>query len=463
MVLRSAIGMSPSNAVFLYVLALLISAWHGFGPGWLTLLLGVAVIPYLYRANFSPAKTDPYVVAELFAVSTATSSIAAMRRRTEETLLSANKQANAAVKRQLAELENLYNQLPVGLCFLDRDLRYVRINEKLAATQGGSVIGHIGQPLQKMIGPELATVIEPLCRRVLDTGSAVLYKEVTGRLSRTAHEKRDWMIDCCRVDTNDGTVLGVQMIIQEITERKRAERALSRANEDLQQFAYLAAHDLQEPLRIVVNFSQLAQRKSGHTLSHDTHDHLNRVVEAAKRMSRQIRDVLDYLQATGDTELPYQLVDVGKLLASVLMQMRERIEESHATINYSDLPTVEGDPTRLGQVFRNLIANAIQYRKEEVAPIIRVTARRQNEEWVFAVEDNGQGFQQAYAERVFGMFKRLHGQRVPGSGIGLTICKAVVERHGGRVWAQSQEGNGTTMYFTLPVHRHDRAIAVSNA
>jgi PAS domain S-box-containing protein len=455
--------MRPSNAVFLYVLALLISAWHGFGPGWLTLFLGVAVVPYFYRPNFSPANIDPYVVAELLAVSTATSSIAAMRRRTEETLLSANRQANAAVKRQLAELESLYNQLPVGLCFLDRDLRYVRINEKLAATQGGSVLGHIGQPLQQMVGLELAVILEPLCRRVLDTGSTVLYKEITGRLSRASHESRDWMVDCCRVDTSDGSVLGVQIIIQEITERKRAERALSRANEDLQQFAYLAAHDLQEPLRIVVNFSQLAQRKSGHTLSHDTHDHLNRVVEAAKRMSRQIRDVLNYLQATGDSELPYQLVDVGMVLASVLLQMRERIEESHATITYSDLPIVEGDPTRLGQVFQNLIANAIQYQKEGVPPIVRVTARRQNGDWVFAVEDNGQGFQQAYAERVFGMFKRLHGQNVPGSGIGLAICKAVVERHGGRVWAQSQEGKGTTISFTLPVHRRDRAIAVSNA
>jgi light-regulated signal transduction histidine kinase (bacteriophytochrome) len=143
--------------------------------------------------------------------------------------------------------------------------------------------------------------------------------------------------------------------------------------------------------------------------------------------------------------------------------MRERIEESDATITYSDLPTVEGDPSRLAQVFQHLIANAVQYRKEGVAPIIRVTARPQSGHWVFAVEDNGQGFQQEYAERVFGMFKRLHGQNVPGSGIGLTICKAVVERHGGRVWAQSQEGRGTTIYFTIPVRRHDTAVAVSNA
>ena len=461
--LRSTIGMSSSGATFLYVLALLISAWIGFGPGCLTLFLGIAVVPYLYRPNFSVAKIDPYVVAALLAVSTLTSTIAATRRRTEATLRSANEQANAAIRRQLAELESLYNKLPVGLCFLDKELRCVRINEKLAAIQGRSVLAHIGRPLDQMVGPEFAAIIEPLCRRVLDTGNPVLDREVTGRLSRSADDNRDFMVDCSRVDTDDGTVLGLQMIVQEITERKQAQRALSRANEDLIQFAYLAAHDLQEPLRTVVSFSQLAQRKSHDILTQDTHDHLNRVVDAAKRMSRQIRDVLAYLEATADTELPFQPVDLDTLLASVVGGMRDRIQESHASITYSGLPVVEGNPTRLGQVFQNLIANAIQFRNAGVAPIIRVTARRQNREWVFAVEDNGQGFQQVYAERVFGMFKRLQGPEVPGSGIGLTICKAVVERHGGRIWARSQEGQGTTIYFTLPVQGHVRMDNVANA
>jgi signal transduction histidine kinase len=458
MALRATIGISSSGVTFVYVIALLVSAWCGFGPGYLTLFLGIAVVPYLYRPNFSLDKIDPYAVIMLVALSSATSWISRVRHRIEYALASANREAHIALRRQFAELENLYAKLPVGLCFLDTELRYVRINDQLAANHQQPVQAHIGRMHRELLDQQAGEILDSVYRGVLETGAPVVGREIRARMSPLDREERDWIISCSRVETDDAVVLGLQVVIQEITRLKAAERALSRANDELTQFTYLAAHDLQEPLRIIVNFSELAQRKAQGLLPPEANTHLRRVVDAAKRMNHLISDVLAYTRAAADHDPTMRAVDLDRLLDSVIESLTHLLEESRASIVRESLPSVAGDPARLSQVFQNLIANAIKYRKPEVPLTISITAEQQDQMWLIAVQDNGEGFREEYAERIFGIFKRLHGPSVPGSGIGLAICKAVVERHGGRIWARSQLGHGATFFFTLP----DKSQAVAS-
>jgi PAS domain S-box-containing protein len=450
MALRATIGINSAGVTFVYLVALLISAWCGFGPGYLTLFLGIAVVPYLYRTNFSLDKIDPYLVIMLAALSSATSWLSRVRTRIEHALRSANLEAHNVLRSQFAELENLYAKLPVGLCFLNTELRYLRINDELAAVHGHAVQSHIGRAHHEMVDQQIGKTLDSLYRGVLETGTPVVGLEIRGRMSPTDGEERDWIMSCSRVETDTAAVLGLQVVVQDITQLKRAERALSRANEELTQFTYLAAHDLQEPLRIIVNFSELARRKSEGALPNDAEAHLRRVVDAAKRMDRLISDVLAYTRAASEPERAIRPVDLDALLTTVIQSVAPLVEESRVKIIRQPLPSVAGDSARLSQVFQNLIVNAIKYRKPGIPPTVLITAEQQGDMWLIAVQDDGQGFLEEYAERIFGIFKRLHGPSVPGSGIGLAICKAVVERHGGRIWARSQLGHGATFFLTLP-------------
>ena len=201
--LRATVGIGSTGATALYILALLMSAWRGFGPGYLTLFVGLTLVPYLYRTNHSLAKIDPYVAVLLIAVSSATSQLSRARHRLEDALRDANDRANSALLRRVAELETLYTQLPVGICFLDVDLRYVRVNDKLAAMHGRPAEAHNGRSYGEVVNPKLADILDPLLRGVLDTGAAVLNYEVTGPLSVSAEEECDYMITCSRVATTE--------------------------------------------------------------------------------------------------------------------------------------------------------------------------------------------------------------------------------------------------------------------
>lgn len=237
----------------------------------------------------------------------------------------------------------------------------------------------------------------------------------------------------------------------DITEQKEIETELQRSNDDLRQFAYVASHDLQEPLRNVCNYTQmLARSLSGSELTAKRSMYMDIVIGGAKRMESMISDLLAYSRTTGATELERPKISMGACLEAALENLRLVIEESSATIRRSDMPTLYANPLHLTQVFQNLVGNAIKYRRQGVAPSIQVQAEEQVDRWLFSVADNGSGFDPRYAEKMFGIFKRLHGREVPGTGIGLAICKAMIERHGGRIWAEGTPGKGATFYFTLP-------------
>jgi signal transduction histidine kinase len=225
-------------------------------------------------------------------------------------------------------------------------------------------------------------------------------------------------------------------------------KELERSNSELQQFAYVASHDLQEPLRMVASFTQLLAKRYSEKLDDDARDFINYAVDGATRMQTLISDLLNYSRV-GTQGKPLVPTDSAALVKKVLDSLRCSIEESGAVIALDSLPFVLSDPQQLGQLFQNLIANAIKFRREE-PPQIRIFADRIGKDWKISVQDNGIGISAEHSDRVFIIFQRLHTKtEYPGTGIGLAICKKIVERHGGRIWIEPSVGGGTTVCFTI--------------
>jgi len=229
--------------------------------------------------------------------------------------------------------------------------------------------------------------------------------------------------------------------------------ALLKANEELGQFAYAASHDLQEPLRTMTTYAQLLARRYEGELGDNGRLFIHHIVEGSRRMESLIRDLLSFSQAQG-SHVVLRPTDMNRPLQVALSNLRAAIDESNAAVTSSEMPSLTVDAARMAQVFQNLIGNAIKYRKSDEAPRIHIACTKHPHEYVFHVQDNGLGFENQYAEQIFGVFKRLHGREIPGTGIGLAICKKMVESHGGRIWAESTIGVGSTFYFTVP--RADR-------
>lgn len=229
----------------------------------------------------------------------------------------------------------------------------------------------------------------------------------------------------------------------------KSKEALERSNSDLQQFAYVASHDLQEPLRAVAGYCQLLEAKLRDNPDEDVQMYLEHATEGAKRMRALINSLLDYARVETRGKV-FELVDVNEAVNEALSNLRVTIEESAAEVSVDCMPTVSGDREQLVQLFQNLVGNAVKFRGEKM-PQIQILAADDSDGWRFAVRDNGIGLEQQYADRIFVIFQRLHTRsKYPGTGLGLAITKRVVERHGGRIWVESQPGEGSTFFFTLP-------------
>ena len=258
-----------------------------------------------------------------------------------------------------------------------------------------------------------------------------------------------------------GKITGYVSVNRDITERKQAEAAvqrmtqdLLRSNAELEQFAYVASHDLQEPLRMVSSYMQLLSKRYQGKLDSDADEFIAFAVDGSKRMQNLINDLLTYSRL-GTRGEPMVLISCEKVLDAALMNLQLAIEESHTTITRELLPTAFCDPMQLAQVFQNLLGNSIKFRGPR-APHIHISAKRQESEWIFSVRDNGIGLDPKFRERIFDIFQRLHDRAsYPGTGIGLAICKRIIQRHNGRIWVESQPGKGSTFYFTLPARATD--------
>lgn len=253
-----------------------------------------------------------------------------------------------------------------------------------------------------------------------------------------------------------GNTIGTLSSGQDVTEQRKLEEEreqaleeLARSNQELEHFAHIVSHDLQEPLRMVTSFLDLLARRYQDRLDADADEFIGYAVDGANRMQTLIRDLLTYARV-GTRGEPLKPTDSKAVVDRILSYLQLTIQETAATVTYAALPTVMADETQLGQVFQNLIGNALKFRGTE-PPRIEISARRQGDMWAFSVRDNGIGIDPRQAERIFQIFQRLHTrEEYPGTGIGLALCKKIVERHGGQIWVESQPGQGATFRFTLP-------------
>ena len=295
----------------------------------------------------------------------------------------------------------------------------------------------------------------------------------------TAKDGRRTPIDdsAAPIRDREGRVTGVVLVFRDVTERKRAEdavqesltqlrraaqevqaanHALLRANDDLKQFAFAASHDLQEPLRMITSYSQLLLTNYQGQLDGEPGICVNFISRGTKRMRELLADLLAYTQLTGEDPARDELVDLNAVLQKALENLGAAIAESNAAIQTSRLPLVYGHSAHFLQLFQNLIGNAIKYHGDKV-PEVNVASAKEGRNWRVSVADNGIGIAPEYHDRIFGVFKRLHGKRIPGTGIGLAICQRVVERYGGRIWVESEPNNGATFHFTVPVAENEEA------
>lgn len=271
----------------------------------------------------------------------------------------------------------------------------------------------------------------------------------TGEI-RWVHEK------CQHVRDDAGRIICSLGMVQDVTERKEAEDQLKKATDELKrsnvalrQFAYATSHDLREPLRNMASFVKLLERRYKNKIDEKADQYIDYIVDSSKRMQALIDDLLDYarLETKGKVLEP---LNCNELIDRTITDLTASINESKAEVTHDLLPDVTADPLQLSRLFQNLISNAIKYRGTGT-PRIHISASRGKDEWVFSVRDNGIGIDPEYFERIFVIFQRLHTrEEYPGTGIGLAICKKIVELHGGRIWVDSEPGKGSTFYFSIP-------------
>jgi signal transduction histidine kinase len=256
----------------------------------------------------------------------------------------------------------------------------------------------------------------------------------------------------------EGKPLRLLGMAQDITERKEAElereryaQDLVRSNRELEQFARLVSHDLRAPLRTVIGFLRLLEEDRGEGLDDEAREYVTYASESAARMQRMIDAMLEYARLEGEIE-PFGPVDCEALLAQTLHDLRFVIDEWEGVVTSDPLPVVWGDSVQLSLVFQNLVSNALKFQREGHTPRVHVSVEKDEEEWLFSVEDNGIGISERHQKRLFQVFSRLHTpQEYPGLGVGLATCKKVVDRHGGRIWVESEPGVGSTFYFSIPL------------
>jgi PAS domain S-box-containing protein len=365
------------------------------------------------------------------------------------------KQAEAALRESEGRFRSFVEHSVSGIFMVDEQGRIVSTNpaaERMFGYQGDEIVG---RPLETLLPDRFRTQHAAHCKRFWEAPAA---RPMRPDLDLWAQRKDGGefpvAINLSPLDAPEGRLVAAS--ISDITEQKRAGEQLEqimqdlkRSNAELEQFAYVASHDLQEPLRMVGNYTQLLARRYEGKLDADADDFINYAVDGAKRMQTLINDLLAFSRV-GTRGKEVVATDAEAVLVRTLRDLGAAAAESGVIITHDPLPIVLADDGQLGQVFQNLIGNAIRFRGDGPARI-HVSAQRNGSGYVFSVNDNGIGISPEYFERIFVIFQRLHGRgRYPGTGIGLAVCKKIVERHGGRIWVESEPGQGATFYFTLP-------------
>lgn len=370
--------------------------------------------------------------------------------------ITARKQAEDALRRSESALRAFFDSPGMLRGIVEvvaGDIRFVSANKATAAAYGltpdavcGKLMSDLGTP------PDLTREYMDRCEESRRTERAISFE-----MLRPFEDGDRWLlVTVSYLGTGTAGCPRFAFVALDITERRQAEEdlrksteELARSNRSLEQFAIVVSHDLQEPLRTVTGFVQLLQKKYANQPDADASTWIEFTLGGARRMEALIKDLLAYARVGTRGQQPV-LIDAGAVLGQALENLHESIQETGAEITHSELPAVQADPSQLAQLFQNLLGNAMKFRGE-APPKVHVDARREGKAWRFSVSDNGIGIDPKFQDQIFEVFRRLHNrQQYEGTGIGLAICKKIVDRHGGRIWVESQPGQGATFSFTLP-------------
>jgi len=285
-------------------------------------------------------------------------------------------------------------------------------------------------------------------KRLVCKDEAVRWANVTVSAMRDAKGTPQYLI--CAIEDISERKLVQELLQASLDTQTRYAQELTRSNAELEQFSYVASHDLQAPLSTIAGYAQLLEKRCHNQLDAQGNKFIRNIVNSCGRMQALIDDLLEYSRV-GRSEKPFDVIDCNLVFEDACANLQLAIRQDQASVTRGDLPRVRGDSFQLLQLFQNLIGNAIKYRSSE-APMVRVSASRQGDSWVFSVQDNGIGIAEQYHPRIFQLFQRLHSQKqYSGTGIGLAICQRIVERHGGRLWVESEPNRGSTFYFSIPI------------
>jgi len=361
--------------------------------------------------------------------------------------------SDKAFKKSEEVYRSIFENVVLGIFWINQEGRFLEVNPAFAHLLGykspkdflkGGILGR-----QLFVNDEEAQTYYDLINSYGYTVNfeAQVYKEDRSKI---------WMSLSTRLIHGAAGKPTVRYgIVEDITPRKTAEEALARktaelarSNADLEQFAYIASHDLQEPLRMVASFTELLARKYKGRLDSDADEFIAFAVDGATRMKQLINDLFTYSRV-GTKAKPFEPNDLNEAFNHAAGNLGVTVKEHSATITVGALPVLMSDKVQMTQLFQNLIANAVKFHGTAL-PQIEVSAEHRDDEWLFSVRDNGIGIAPQYLERIFAVFQRVHGKKeYPGTGIGLAICKKIVERHGGRIWVESELGKGSTFFFTI--------------
>lgn len=368
---------------------------------------------------------------------------------------------NNIIKAKEERFRAIFENSADHIMLIDKSFSIVMVNRITVGFEKKEIIG---KSLFDFQPPENVTVLKDAINMVFKNKAPHMYEtEYT-----LEGKKMYFSSSISPIFGSDGEVDNIVFISRDVTAQKRSEQEikdmnvlletkvterteeLRKSNNELEQFAYVASHDLREPLRTISNFASLFQSQYKDKIDERANDYLNFILGSTKRMEALIRDLLDYSKI-GRTDLDKVQVDCNETLKEVLDDLSNTISEGRAEIKSESLPVVKAYPSELKSLFQNLVSNAIKFQKPGTQPVIHITAKKKKGEWLFSVRDNGIGIESKYYNKLFILFQRLHSKEAyPGTGIGLVQCKKIVELHGGKIWVESVPGEGSTFYFTIP-------------
>jgi PAS domain S-box-containing protein len=364
--------------------------------------------------------------------------------------------AENAFHKKKDELQTIIDSSRAFIFYKDKKNNFLRVNKTFAEILGISQEKLEGMSLFDIFPKEQAEAYWKDDINVIKSG-----KPKVDIIEPMPHKDGDRYVQTDKIPYRDsnGNIIGIIGFAIDITERKQAEevldftmKELERSNKELEQFAYVASHDLQEPLRMVASFTQLLEMQYKDKLDEDAIEYISFAVDGAKRMQSLISDLLAYSRVTSYAG-EFEEVDLNKVIEEVLFNLEIVIEENNAVITNETLLKISADYSQMVQVFQNIIGNALKYRSKKT-PKIHISSRKEDDKWLFSVKDNGIGIDPEYSEKIFQIFRRLHTrEEYEGTGIGLAITKRIIERHGGKIWVESEPGNGSVFFFTIPKNK----------